>query len=185
MKISHCFFVALSLFNLNIAKAQNEITESEIALRSHLEFEALKDGVSFGNGTGTFFILDLSEDKSDNGYSVILIEKSIIKNATEIKLYFKKTEGIAPYTMTIPNNNTYVIESDKDSNFAAIPLGQLRTEYNAQKNLVEPLFYPEDFLAKIYPGSEEKDLSEIKRIMRIPIPKKTEQTRYKLKNPPR
>ncbi|WP_284652828.1 hypothetical protein [Flavobacterium terrisoli] len=182
MKISQCFFVVLCLFNLNIAKAQKEITESEIELRSQLKFEALKDRETLGNGSGTFFILDLSEDNSDNGYSVILIEKSIIKNAKEVKLYFKKTDG-EPFVMTIPNNNNYVIESDKESNFAAIPLGQLRSEYNAQQNLVEPLFYPEDFLSKIYPGSEEKDLSEIKRVMRIPIPKKIEQTRYKVKKP--
>lgn len=184
MKALHGFFVVFCLFNLNIAKGQEQITDAEIQLRCYLKFEALIDGESSLGDTGVYFTMDISEDKSGVLYSVILIKKSAIKNATEIRLYFKKTDGSKPYMMTIPNNSTYVIESDENSDLAAITFGQLRSEYNLQKNLVEPIFYTEDFLSELYPGSQEKDLLEIKKVMRTPIPK-NKPSRYIIKKPPR
>lgn len=173
MKILHCFFVTLSLLNLNIAKAQKEITESEIRLRSQIEFEALKNEESIINSTGAYFTLDLNEDKIAYPYSIILIKKSDIKNATEIKLYFKKTVG-PPYVMSIPLNSTTIIESGDNSNLAAIWLGPLRSEYKKQENLIEPLYLCESFLSEVFPESEQRDLIEIKKIMQIQILKDLE-----------
>lgn len=164
-KLKYLLIITFVLF-LNFSFSQNEITKEDIETKSKIKIVTLNGHVE-NSGLGLFYILDLGENKSELLYTFIIAKKSLIKNATEIKLFFKNSDTTAIdnkiYEFKIPNNKKYIIEHpDSKKDLVVIPLGSLRVELEKVNVKIEPLFLVENLISYLDIEVTEKDILSMK-----------------------
>ena len=157
------------LFSITFMFSQHQVSKAEIKSKSFLKIEATT-GTTINTGNGMFYSIDLGNKKEEKPYSFIITKKSLIKNASEIVLFFNEANGSGKegkiYKMKIPNNKDFVIQHpDAKEDLVAIPLGQLRAELDNANFKIDPLFLTGDYISNFSAAITEKDLLAIKEIM--------------------
>ena len=112
------------------------------------------------DGEGICFVLSLVKEKTL--YAVLLLNKELIIDSKEIKIFLNQEQKKEPLIITISTDNINLIKSEK---LVAIPFIVIRRQLQNENKIIEPIFTMEDFIPEIMPGITEKDVDELKQEM--------------------
>ncbi len=147
------FFNLISLFS----SAQDQKSKFDTSMK----YEAISEKGNI-KGTGYNFIFDLGESRVTNYYSFVLLNKSKIEKAKEIK-FLIIDQNKKPYEVIISNDSNNIIKlPNKNIDLVAIPFFIIKQKLNS---LIEfnPVFNNEDQVQNKFKSLTKEDITSIKQ----------------------
>jgi len=166
MKALKITFSLILLLNISVLCAQN----IKLHPRSTIMIES-GEGSNKKSCLGYFYSFVLTKENAY--YGSILVNKAVVNNSSEIKLFFEREDyGMTsapkdPQILALPIKSIEIIQdNDPSTELVAIRYGQIRELMQEKDIYFDPVFFDEEYLldVRVRTPLKESDLSKLKAI---------------------